>query len=288
MRHALLILSLFCLGLTACARQPEKLQAIAISPQAEADPWEQTNRKIYEFNERVDRYMLSPVTHGYRTVVPKEPRRGISNFYSLAREPSHFVNAVLQAKPRSAFRALQRLVVNGVLGLGVADHATDMGLAREPHDFGQTLAVWGVPSGPYFYAPLLGPNTVRDAFGFLVDFIFDPADIPRNEVMSIWERHGMLAGRVMDFRSDLMDQGDQLLVGAVDPYATMRTAWLQLRRYQILDGDVPLDDDYDDDDYYDSYDDLDQDDELNAGDGAVSEDQTGGMTDAAEQDEAQP
>lgn len=262
MRCALLALSSLCLLATACARQPEKLQAVALSPGALSDPWENTNRKIYDFNTDLDQYLVSPVTDTYRTVVPNEPRRGIANFYSLAREPAHFVNAVLQLKPGSAFRALERLAVNGVLGLGVADHATGLGLTRKPHDFGQTLAVWGVPSGNYVYVPLLGPNTVRDAFGFLVDFLFDPADIPKHEMLSTWERRYMLTGRVLDFRSGLMDQGDQLLVGAADPYATTRAAWLQLRRHQLFDGNVPMTEDPDagfDDDYEDSYPDFDTD-----------------------------
>lgn len=230
-----------------CARQPAKLEAVALSPVAQSDPWEHTNRKIYQLNQQLDRYMMLPVTRTYRTVVPNEPRRGISNFYALAREPAYFLNAMLQLKPKSAFRALQRLVVNGVLGLGVADHASDMGLISEPHDFGQTLAVWGVPSGHFVYLPFLGPNTVRDAFGFGVDFLFDPADIAKDHTLSASQRHVMLGGRIIDFRSGLMDRGEQLLIGAADPYATTRSAWLQLRRYELFDGMPPIaDDDADD------------------------------------------
>lgn len=229
-----------------CARQPERLAAVAISPVAESDPWENSNRKIYRFNEQLDRYLALPVTNTYRTVVPTEPRRGISNFYSFAREPAYFLNSVLQLKPKSAFRALQRIVVNGVLGLGVADHASDMGLLSEPHDFGQTLAIWGVPSGHFVYLPFIGPNTVRDAFGFGVDFLFDPADIARDHTLSGRQRAYMLGGRVIDFRSRLMDRGGQLLIGAADPYATTRAAWLQLRRFELFDGMPPLADDEDD------------------------------------------
>lgn len=236
------------LALTACARNEERLATVAISPQAEADPWENFNRSVYRFNDSLDRNFMAPVTRGYRTVVPTAPRRGLSNFYSLAREPSHAANATLQAKPKSAFRALSRIVVNTVLGLGLADHATGMGLTREPHDFGQTLAVWGVPSGPYLYTPFLGPNTTRDAFGFLVDFVFDPVDLLKAEVMTREQRVGMLSVRVLDLRSRLMDQGEQLLIGAADPYATTHAAWLQLRRYEIFDGNPPLEaDDWEDD-----------------------------------------
>ena len=131
------------------------------------------------------------------------------------------------------------MLVNTVLGLGVADHATDMGLTAQEHDFGQTMAVWGVPSGPFVFMPLLGPNTARDGIGFLVDFIFDPADQLRARTISREERFVSLGIRVLDTRSGLRDQGEQLLVGAADPYATVRSAWLQLRRYQRIDGNLP-------------------------------------------------
>ncbi|MCG2840006.1 VacJ family lipoprotein [Sandaracinobacter sp. RS1-74] len=239
MPDARFLLPLALLALGACAHGGEKLDRVAITQRAVDDPWETTNRRIYSFSMKVDRNVLVPITEGYRTVVPEAPRRGISNFYNNAQEPTHLANAVLQGKGKSAFRALDRILVNGVLGLGVADHATDMGLPAEEHDFGQTMAVWGVPSGPYVFTPLLGPNTVRDGIGFLVDFIFDPADLVKTRLLSREERYIALGFRVLDTRSSLRDQGEQLLVGAADPYATARSAWLQLRRYQIFDGVLP-------------------------------------------------
>jgi phospholipid-binding lipoprotein MlaA len=225
--------------LGACAHGGEKLDRVAITERAKADPWEETNRRIYALSMNVDRKVLIPITDGYRTLVPGAPRRGISNAYNLLQEPTYLANATLQGKGKSAFRALDRILVNTVLGLGVADHASDMGLTAEEHDFGQTMAVWGVPSGPYVFMPLLGPNTARDGIGFLIDFIFDPADQIRGRLLSTEERYVSLGIRVLDTRSGLRDQGEQLLVGAADPYATVRSAWLQLRRYQIFDGNLP-------------------------------------------------
>lgn len=231
------ILALLALG--ACAHGGERLDRVAITDRARADPWENTNRSIYAFSMKMDRAVLVPITQGYRTVVPDAPRRGIANLYNTAQEPTYLANAVLQGKGKSAFRALDRILVNGVLGLGVADHASDMGLTAQEHDFGQTLAVWDVPSGPYVFLPFLGPNTARDAAGFLVDFVFDPADQVRGRLLSRDERFISLGIRVLDIRSGLRDQGEQLLAGAADPYATVRSAWLQLRRYQIFDGNLP-------------------------------------------------
>ena len=227
------------LALGACAHGGEKLDRVAITQRAQDDPWEETNRRIYALSMNVDRKVLIPITDGYRTIVPTTPRRGIGNAYNLLQEPTYLANATLQGKGKSAFRALDRMLVNTVLGLGVADHATDMGLTAQEHDFGQTMAVWGVPSGPYVFMPLLGPNTARDGVGFLVDFIFDPADQLRARILSRDERYVSLGIRILDTRSGLRDQGEQLLVGAADPYATVRSAWLQLRRYQLFDGNLP-------------------------------------------------
>ncbi len=227
------------LALTGCAHNADRLDRVAISARAEADPWENTNRQIYALSMGVDKNVLLPITNGYRTVVPEAPRRGIGNFYAFAREPTYFANAVLQGKPKSAIHTLGRFLINGILGLGLADHATDMGVGVQPHDFGQTLAVWNVSSGPYLFTPVLGPSTVRDTLGFVVDFAFDPADLLKARVLTMPQRAVMLGGRVLDFRSQLRDKGEQLLIGAADPYATTRSAWLQMRRYEIFDGNPP-------------------------------------------------
>lgn len=242
MRRAQLF-ALLCLPLLgACAHGGEKLDRVAISDVAHRDPWEQTNRRVFDVSMKIDRYALKPVTNVYRTVIPEAPRHGISNAYNVLQEPTNLANAVAQGKVKSAFRAFDRILINSFLGLGVADHASDMGLVEQSHDFGQTMAVWGVPSGPFVMLPFLGPNTARDSVGFFVDLVFDPVDLVQNRLISPQERLGVLGVRVLDIRSNLRDQGEQLLVGAADPYATTRSAWLQLRRYEIFDGNLPDDD----------------------------------------------
>jgi phospholipid-binding lipoprotein MlaA len=234
---------LLALALGACAHGGEELDRVAISEVARQDPWEKTNRQIFSVSLKIDRYALSPITNVYRTVVPDAPRRAVSNGYNLLQEPTYLVNAVAQGKVKSAFRAADRILVNGVLGLGVADHASDMGLAEQQHDFGQTMAVWGVPSGPFVMLPFLGPSTARDAVGFFVDFLIDPVEQVEGRIISNEEQFAALGIRILDTRSGLRDQGEQLLAGAADPYATTRSAWLQLRRYQIFDGNLPDTDD---------------------------------------------
>jgi phospholipid-binding lipoprotein MlaA len=227
------------LVLTGCAHSGERLDRVAVTEVAKRDPWEPANRGIYKFSTAVDRAVLLPITNGYRFIVPEAGRNGIRNVYDTLQEPTNFANAVAQGKIKSAFRALDRLLINGFLGLGVADHATGMGLESQPHDFGQTLAVWQVPSGPYLMLPFLGPSTARDAPAFFVDFILDPVDFVKNRIFSTQERYGQLAIRIIDTRAGLRDQGEQLLIGSADEYATIRSAWLQRRRYEIFDGNLP-------------------------------------------------
>ena len=106
---------------------------------AKADPWENTNRKVFRFNTEVDRIVLSPIADGYRAAVPRAARNGIRNAYDNLQEPTNLANAVAQGKIKSAFRALDRILINGVLGLGVADHATDMGLTEQPPRFAKNF-----------------------------------------------------------------------------------------------------------------------------------------------------
>lgn len=238
-----LLAALLLLG--ACAHDGARMERVAITPVAEADPWEKGNRKLFAFNQTADRLAVLPVTNAYRAVVPEAARRGIRNGYDNLQEPTNLTNALLQGKVKRAFRALDRMLVNTVLGLGVADHATAMGLEEQPHDFGQTMAVWGVPSGPYLMLPFFGPSTARDGAGFFVDFILDPVDYLERRLLSRDERWLELGVRAVDIRSGLRDQGDQLLAGSADPYATVRSAWLQLRRYQLFDGMAPVADEVD-------------------------------------------
>lgn len=233
------------LGVAGCAGNPERLERVALSPAAMEDPWEATNRRIFTVSGRADDLLLRPTANVYRAVVPEAARRGVTNFYNTQNETRNFMNALLQGKVKSAFRAVDRVLVNGVLGLGLADHATDMGLETQRHDFGQTLAVWGVESGPYVVMPFFGPSTARDGVGFFVDFFADPLRFAERRLLSPEENLFELGLTIVDLRSGLINQGEQLLAGSADPYATTRSAWLQIRRYQLFDGNPPIADDFD-------------------------------------------
>lgn len=212
--------------------------------EAELDRFEKTNRAIYKFNKGVDTAVIKPVTQGYRAVVPGIARRGVSNALDNVDEPLSLINAVLQGKFKAAFRAVDRFMINSTFGVaGLFDHATEMGLPKQEEDFGQTLAAWGVGSGPYIMLPLLGPSTLRDTVGFGVDTVTDPWSKFQKHVAGLdsTQRLGVTGGEVIDLRSRLVDTADPLLATALDEYATVRAAYLQQRLSDIYDGDPPED-----------------------------------------------
>ncbi len=135
------------------------------------DPWESMNRAVYNFNSGFDRYVFLPVVNGYDTVTPDIVQSGVSNFFSNLMEVRNLFNNVLQFRVKDSGITLGRFVINTTVGVaGLWDPATKMGMHEKREDFGQTLGVWGLGSGPYLVLPLLGPSNLRDAGGFGVDY----------------------------------------------------------------------------------------------------------------------
>lgn len=236
MMRKLLILAA-CASLSACATTG------AADPR---DPYEGFNRGVFAFNDGLDKAVVKPATTVYRTVTPVPARRGFSRVLSNLMEPLHFVNNLLQGKPKRALNSLGRFVVNTTIGVGgLADHATGMGMPSTSEDFGQTFAVWGAKNSPYVVLPLLGPSTVRDAAGTGLQFFVDPVGIALDEAGASGElKAGVTALRVIDGRSRVMDTGyDAVLATSADPYATARDAYLQRRELDIADqqGAAPAD-----------------------------------------------
>jgi phospholipid-binding lipoprotein MlaA len=148
------------------------------------DPWMGFNRSMYTFNARLDRYVLLPVVRGYEFVTPKVARTGVSNFFSNLDEIRNFINAVLQLKGEKAVHTAARFTWNSTIGvLGLIDVATPMELPKRPEDFGQTLGHYGVGPGPYLVLPLLGPSSLRDTSGLLVDTLIGTRTNPMNPVL---------------------------------------------------------------------------------------------------------
>lgn len=202
------------------------------------DPWMGFNQGMHRFNETADRVVLKPVAKTYTNVVPGFARQGVTNFFSNLDDVSVGVNNLLQGKPGRALSDLGRIVINTSLGLGgLFDPASGIGLRKHNESFGQTLAVWGVPKGPYLVLPLMGPSTLTDA----VSRPFDSALDPVRYLHPVDHRNRTLGVRLIDQRANLF-AAESVVFG--DRYIFIRDAYLQRREYQIKDGQV--EDDFDD------------------------------------------
>ena len=195
---------------------------------------------MYRFNVAADHAVFRPTARVWRAVVPQPVRSGLDNFAVNLGYPTTILNDFLQGKFANGGRDLTRLIVNTVCGLGFFDPATAAGLERHQEDFGQTLGKWGVHSGPYLMLPLLGPSTVRDAPAKLADEYTDVRHYLRDPYL----RWGLWAVNKAELRAKLLDS-DALLERTYDPYAFVRSAWLQHRDYAVRDGDVDVDADAD-------------------------------------------
>jgi phospholipid-binding lipoprotein MlaA len=236
-RHTGAVLGVvFVLGISGCVTLPPNSKR---SPQ---DPWESWNRGVYKVNDKLDRAVLKPVAKTYVRAVPAPARTGISNVLSNLKMTTVMINDGLQGKFRAAAVDLARFALNLTVGFGgLLDPATQAGLARNDEEFGQTLGVWGVPPGPFFEIPFLGPSDVRDGPARIVDFFTGPLHYTRNADVG-WGIFGM---GLVDLRADLLSL-DNTLNTVYDPYAFVRDAYLQRRAYLISDGKItdepPLED----------------------------------------------
>ena len=216
------------------------LAAGCASPGNPRDPLEPVNRAVYSFNDGFDRAIAKPVAQGYKAIVPDLVRTGVGNFFSNLEDLWIAANNLLQGKVATAADDFGRFFLNSTFGLfGVLDIASDVGLEKHNEDFGQTLAFWGVGSGPYVVLPFLGPSTVRDALGRMIvdsqaDFVIQTDHVPT--------RNTLFALRVVDTRADLLDASRVLEEAALDKYNFVRDAFLQRRRSLIFDGNPPKDD----------------------------------------------
>lgn len=200
------------------------------------DPWEGLNRKTYAFNDALDRAVMKPLAQGYQKVTPAFAQEGANNFFDNLEDIGTGLNNVLQGKPREGAVDLGRFVVNSVLGVfGLWDVATPLGLEKHYEDFGQTLGVWGVPPGPYFVIPLLGPSTARDAPARAVDPSWYYGNALHNDRL-YWSLWGLDKVRT---RANLFKAENVLNQAALDRYSFTRDAWLQRRRSQVYDGNPP-------------------------------------------------
>ncbi len=201
------------------------------------DPFESFNRSMFAFNEGVDKYALKPAAKGYNFIMPDILSKGVSNFFSNVDDIVVFANQLLQFKIAAAIATSARIVFNTTFGLlGLIDVASEMDLYKHNEDFGQTLAVWGVPRGPYLVLPFIGSMSVRDTAGLAVDWTyFDPIFRRQTLKASI----ATLTIKYIDIRAGLLRASNILDDTVPDKYAFVRDAWTLRREFLIYDGQPP-------------------------------------------------
>ncbi len=235
-RLPLILSGLFAAGLamSGCATPTVPGAAPAADAADFNDPFEDTNRAIFGFNQTVDRNVLVPVANTYRTVVPPPMRQSLHDFLQNLNGPVIFANDVLQGEPGLAAKTLGRLALNTTVGVGgLFDVATRIGIPYHPNDFGITLANWGFVSGPYVIVPVLGPSNPRDLVGQVADSFMDPGDYvaTQHRVWAAVVARTVTSG--IDQRSRNIETLAEIEKTALDYYATIRSLYRQRREAQI-------------------------------------------------------
>ncbi len=203
-----------------------------------SDPLEENNRRVFAFNSAVDKAVIHPVVKGYRTVVPKPARSGLTNFLRNLKSPITFANQVLQGDVEGATNVVLRAVVNTLVGVGgLFDVAGYEGIEYEPEDFGQTLAVWGVDHGPYLVVPFLGPSSMRDYAGYAVDSFADPVRWYLHNIEKESLYYAKAGADYLDLRHSFMDVLEDLEASSIDYYAAVRATYYQRREALVNDED---------------------------------------------------
>ena len=228
-----IIAAIGCLFLASCASNKEQIYVGDIKVN---DSFEQTNRMVFAFNDTVNDAVIHPVVRGYRMAVPSPARTGMRNVLRTLRSPVNFGNQVLQGDVEGAGNVITRTIINVLIGVGgIFDVAGHEGIEYEVEDFGQTLAIWGVDHGPYLVLPLIGPSSLRDYTGYLVDGYADPL---RWYLFNIEEKgiyYTKTGLSYLDLRESLIDVLEELEASSIDYYAATRSIYYQKRQALVED-----------------------------------------------------
>jgi phospholipid-binding lipoprotein MlaA len=238
-RHAGGAALLLSLVLAGCATPPTDPADRAVYEQNN-DPLEPLNRKTLALNQFLDQILFRPIAKAYVFAIPEPGRDSVRHFLDNLKEPTLFFNNALQGQFKSAGITFARFLLNSSAGIGgLFDVATISGIDRQNADFGETLFVWGVNSGPYLILPIFGPSNPRDAIGQGVDSYADPITILAND-------HGLtevMTGRLIlggvNERAQVLDILDDLEKNSVDFYAELRSLSQQRRNAVLHHGTPP-------------------------------------------------
>ena len=226
------------IALTACAATPDTRDA--------SDPFEPVNRAVFQFNDAADRAVVGPAARAYADITPKPAQRGVANVFNNLNRPVVLANTLLQGDFRRSSEVLISFITDTTFGLGgLLSLAEANGVPQHNEDFGQTLAVWGAPDGPYLMLPLIGPSNLRDGVGRFVDRYPHPLNWNEDFAQSgeAWALRGVNGLRI---RAEADSAFATLDRTAIDPYVQLRSAYRQMRMNQIADGTGEDDAEFDD------------------------------------------
>jgi phospholipid-binding lipoprotein MlaA len=205
-----------------------------VTTPTKGDPFESYNRTMFTINDKVDQYALKPVAQGYVWAVPEPVRNSVTNFFSNIGDVYIAANNLAQLKIADGVSDIMRVAINTLFGVGgLFDVATLAKLPKHSGDFGLTLGHYGVPAGPYVVLPLLGPSTVRDSAGLVVDYYGNLLTYVNPSSVS-WALYGV---NLINTRANLLGATDVLAGAALDKYSFVRNAYLQRRQYLISGGE---------------------------------------------------
>jgi phospholipid-binding lipoprotein MlaA len=238
-RAGLPAMAVAVLLVAGCATAPDPADTEAVAEfQRVNDPAEPANRGVFAFNRALDQALLRPAAIVYKDYTPELFQMGVHNVLNNLRSPVIFFNDVLQGRIEHAVATWARFMINSTIGvLGLFDPATGMGIEFHNEDFGQTLAVWGVPEGPYLMLPVFGPSNPRDTVGLVVDILVDPLNwwaANTGNDWAPWARGGM---RAIDTRARNFDAIEDLEKTSLDFYAAIRSLYRQRRADEISNGE---------------------------------------------------
>jgi phospholipid-binding lipoprotein MlaA len=224
------LFAVLALVVSGCATQPHSQQQGAAPEENFNDPFEDTNRKIFDFNQVVDRHVLVPVAKTYRAVLPEPVRGSVRDFLINLQEPLIFANDTLQGNFERAKDTVVRFVLNSTIGMGgLVDVAGRWGIPHHEEDLGITLGVWGVPEGPYLVIPILGPSNPRDFGGEVAQGFGDPWNILAADHNLLWVTFLRGAVNGIDQRARYLDTLADIERTSLDYYATIRSLYRQRR-----------------------------------------------------------
>ena len=206
--------------------------SIAENEDVNVDPFESTNRIVFEISDDLDTMIIRPVAEIYRDVTPRFIKNSVTNFFYNLSEVDTIINQLLQGKIVLAGQDSLRFLINSTIGIvGFVDVATRVGFERHDEDFGQTLGYWGVPAGPYVFLPLIGPSTIRDSFS-------KPTSWFLSGNLSVSDEEAKIFINLLDAvetRERLL-VAEKLIVG--DKYEFVKSVYLQTRNDLVFDGEV--------------------------------------------------